>query len=275
MWIENNGVPMHLDLERKRRNEIIHHEMFGSTGHSFRMPMTQNEWEEEALEIGVPVETAKKLKQMEYEDFTERIAEQHRLCEKWEKEAYELQKTYSDFCLLDEIKNSRFKELIQLTDMRTAYEILHKDELLQPNQDQKNSVRSGPSTPLLASIGYYFLYLVVFWAVAAPIILVAILVIGLLRKANLLFLVSWLGVFDTGYIIGINIISYLFAHLAAMHVHKKVAGRICSGVVLSLGISFLTCGIIFFVCNLINDAPVGGNIVSAIYGVFMIYKAKQ
>ena len=54
-----------------------------------------------------------------------------RMVEAWNAQAAEIQETYPEFDLRKEMENPRFTELLRARiDMRSAYELLHKDEII-------------------------------------------------------------------------------------------------------------------------------------------------
>ena len=54
-----------------------------------------------------------------------------RMVEQWNLQAREIQETYPAFDLRQEMGDGRFVQLLRShVDMRTAYEILHKDEII-------------------------------------------------------------------------------------------------------------------------------------------------
>ena len=96
-------------------------------------------YEEEALEKGITVEQLKEIKKIEREnaDLKRQMEEQNRkenanrLYSKWMTEADETKKIYPSFDLQAEMQNPRFTDLLRSNiDVRTAYEVLHKDEII-------------------------------------------------------------------------------------------------------------------------------------------------
>ncbi len=128
MWINIDDQKMHLNIERHSLADDIKFEMYGDTNIP-HLPVTENEWEAEALKLGVPIAIAKKLRQQERESALKISRENFQKCNSWMWESFEVKRTYPQFDILEELKNEKFKELIQHIDMQTAYEILHKDEL--------------------------------------------------------------------------------------------------------------------------------------------------
>ena len=96
-------------------------------------------YEEEALEKNISVQQLKEIKKMEREnaDLKRQMAEQSRhenankLYAKWMQESDATKAVYPSFDLQTEMQNPRFTELLRNNvDVRTAYEVLHKDEII-------------------------------------------------------------------------------------------------------------------------------------------------
>ena len=96
-------------------------------------------YEDEALEKGVTVEQLKEIRRMERENadlkrqMNERAAQENaaRLYSAWMQQADALKSVYPTFSLEAELQNPRFTDLLRSNvDVRTAYEVLHKDELI-------------------------------------------------------------------------------------------------------------------------------------------------
>ena len=96
-------------------------------------------YEEEALEKGITVQQLKEIRKMEREnaDLKRQMEEQNRkenankLYSKWMQESDETKKIYPSFDLQAEMQNPRFTDLLRSNiDVRTAYEVLHKDEII-------------------------------------------------------------------------------------------------------------------------------------------------
>ena len=96
-------------------------------------------FEEEALEKGVTVEQLKEIRKMEREnaDLKKQMAEQARrenanqVYAQWMQQADEVKTVYPSFDLKAELNNSKFTELLRNNiDVRTAYEVIHKDEII-------------------------------------------------------------------------------------------------------------------------------------------------
>ena len=96
-------------------------------------------YEEEALEKGMTVQQLKEIRKMEREnaDLKRQMEEQSRkenankLYSRWMQESDETKKIYPSFNLQAEMQNPRFTDLLRNNiDVRTAYEVLHKDEII-------------------------------------------------------------------------------------------------------------------------------------------------
>ena len=96
-------------------------------------------FEEEALEKGVTVQQLKEIRKMEREnaDLKRQMQEQQirenasRLYASWMQQAEEAKRVYPTLDLRAEMNNERFTELLKSNiDVKTAYEIVHKDEII-------------------------------------------------------------------------------------------------------------------------------------------------
>ena len=96
-------------------------------------------FEEEALSRGLSVKQYKEVRAMERENATlkKQMQEQQRqenankLYANWMNQAEETRKVYPTFDMRSEMQNPRFVDLLQSNiDVRTAYEVLHKDEII-------------------------------------------------------------------------------------------------------------------------------------------------
>lgn len=97
-------------------------------------------YEEEALEKGLSVEQLKEIRKMEKEnaDLKKQMREQEvrknadKLYAKWMNEAESLKGIYPSFDLKAEMQNPKFVDLLKVPsiDVRTAYEVIHKDEIM-------------------------------------------------------------------------------------------------------------------------------------------------
>lgn len=96
-------------------------------------------YEKEALEKGVSVQQLKQMRKMEREnaDLRRQMQEQRakdnaeRLYAQWMEQAQQAKNVYPSFDLKAELQNPRFTQLLRSNiDVRTAYEVLHKDEII-------------------------------------------------------------------------------------------------------------------------------------------------
>ena len=97
-------------------------------------------YEEEALEKGISVEQLKEIRKMEKENATLRKQMQEQENQKkasqlyasWMEQSESLKTIYPSFNLETELKNPQFMDLLRVPtiDVRTAYEVVHKDEIL-------------------------------------------------------------------------------------------------------------------------------------------------
>jgi hypothetical protein len=96
-------------------------------------------YEEEALEKNISVQQLKEIKKMEREnaDLKRQMAEQERhenankLYAKWMQESDATKAIYPSFNLQAEMQNPRFTDLLRNNvDVRTAYEVIHKDDII-------------------------------------------------------------------------------------------------------------------------------------------------
>ena len=97
-------------------------------------------YEEEALEKGLSVDQLKEIKKMEKEnaELKKQMREQEvrknadKLYAKWMNEAESLKSVYPSFDLKAEMQNPKFMDLLKVPsiDVRTAYEVIHKDEIM-------------------------------------------------------------------------------------------------------------------------------------------------
>ena len=96
-------------------------------------------FEEEALERGISVKQLKEIKAMEREnaDLRRQMQEQERkenadkLYASWMQQADSIKQVYPGFDMRAEMENPKFVDLLRSNiDMRTAYEVLHKDEII-------------------------------------------------------------------------------------------------------------------------------------------------
>ena len=96
-------------------------------------------YEQEALEKGLTVQQLKEIRKMEREnaDLKAQMEEQQRqengkkLYAAWMQQAEEAKKVYPSFDMRAEMNNPKFVDLLRSNiDVRTAYEVLHKDEII-------------------------------------------------------------------------------------------------------------------------------------------------
>ncbi len=96
-------------------------------------------FEEEALEKGITVEQLKEIKKMEREnaELRRQMQEQrtqenaNKLYSAWMEQAEDAKKVYPSFDIKAEMANPKFIDLLKSNiDVRTAYEVLHKDEII-------------------------------------------------------------------------------------------------------------------------------------------------
>ena len=96
-------------------------------------------YEEEALQKGVTVEQLKEIKKMEKEnaELKRRMQEQAnrekgaQLYAQWMEQGKATQNIYPSFDLRAEMQNPKFVDLLKSNiDVRTAYEVIHKDEII-------------------------------------------------------------------------------------------------------------------------------------------------
>ena len=122
-------------------------------------------YEDEALEKGITVEQLKSIRKMEREnaELKRQMREQNarenadRIYAAWMQQADALKGVYPSFDLNAELTNPRFVDLLRNNvDVRTAYEVLHKDEIIpaamqftarQVEQKLTNKIIAGGSRP--------------------------------------------------------------------------------------------------------------------------------
>lgn len=123
-------------------------------------------YEDEALEKGLTVEQLKSIRKMERENaqLKEQMREQSmrdnadRIYNEWMQQSDALRSVYPGFDLNAELQNQRFVELLKNNiDVRTAYEVIHKDEIIpaamqftarQVEQKMANRILSGTNRPI-------------------------------------------------------------------------------------------------------------------------------
>ena len=96
-------------------------------------------YEQEALEKGVTVEQLKEIRKMEKEnaDLKRQMEEQNRrdnankLYAQWMEQEKQTKTVYPSFNLREEMQNPKFVDLLRSNiDVRTAYEVIHKDDII-------------------------------------------------------------------------------------------------------------------------------------------------
>ena len=96
-------------------------------------------FEDEAIEKGMTVQQLKEVKKMERENAelkaqmeeAQRQEQGKKLYAAWMQQADEAKKVYPSFDLRAEMNNPKFVDLLRSNiDVRTAYEVLHKDEII-------------------------------------------------------------------------------------------------------------------------------------------------
>ena len=96
-------------------------------------------YEQEALEKGMTVQQLKEIKKMERENASlkaqmeeaQRQENGKKLYAAWMQQADEAKKVYPSFDLRAEMDNQKFVDLLRSNiDVRTAYEVIHKDEII-------------------------------------------------------------------------------------------------------------------------------------------------
>lgn len=122
-------------------------------------------YENEAMERGLTVDQLKQIRKMERENaaLKEEMQEKYardranEIYGNWVREGEELKQVYPDFDLETEINNERFRQLLNSNvPMRTAYEVMHWNEILptamqfsasKTAEKIANSVKAGQSRP--------------------------------------------------------------------------------------------------------------------------------
>ena len=96
-------------------------------------------YEQEALEKGITVEQLKEIRKMEKEnaDLKRQMEEQNRkenankVYAQWMEQADKAKQVYPSFDLRAEMQNPKFVDLLRSNiDVRTAYEVIHKDDII-------------------------------------------------------------------------------------------------------------------------------------------------
>lgn len=97
-------------------------------------------YEEEALEKGITVQQLKEIRKMERENAelkaqmeeAQRQENGKKLYATWMQQAEEAKKVYPSFDIATEMENPKFVDLLRSNiDVRTAYEVLHKDDIIR------------------------------------------------------------------------------------------------------------------------------------------------
>ena len=97
-------------------------------------------YEEEALERGISVQQLKEIRKMERENAAlkaqmeqaKRQENGKKLYAAWMQQADEAKKIYPSFDIRTEMSNPKFVDLLRSNiDVRTAYEVLHKDDIIR------------------------------------------------------------------------------------------------------------------------------------------------
>ena len=122
-------------------------------------------YEEEALEKGLTVDQLKEIRKMEKEnaELKRQMEEQNRrdgankLYSQWMNQANEVKGIYPSFNLEAEMQNPKFIDLLRSNvDVRTAYEVIHKDDIISgamqfavqtANQKLTNKIIANGSRP--------------------------------------------------------------------------------------------------------------------------------
>lgn len=91
--------------------------------------------EEEAFQRDMSVEQLRQFKQIERENQALREAERERQAQavyaQWDREAEELKQIYPNFNVGEELNDDRFVKMLDSgVDMRSAFEVLHRDEIM-------------------------------------------------------------------------------------------------------------------------------------------------
>ena len=96
-------------------------------------------YEEEALEKGITVQQLKEIRKMERENAAlkaqmeeaQRQENGKKLYATWMQQSEETKKIYPSFDIETEMQNSKFVDLLRSNiDVRTAYEVIHKDDII-------------------------------------------------------------------------------------------------------------------------------------------------
>lgn len=122
-------------------------------------------FEEDAVKKGISVQQLKEIRKMEREneDLKRQMRERQnkenadRLYASWMNQAEDAKKVYPSFDLKSEMNNQKFVDLLKSNiDVRTAYEVLHKDEIIpaamqftakKVEQNLTNKIIAGGARP--------------------------------------------------------------------------------------------------------------------------------
>ena len=128
-------------------------------------------YEQEALEKGVTVQQLKEIRKMERENavLKQQMQEQesrenaNKLYAQWMQQEQDTKAVYPSFSLETEMQNPRFIDLLRSNiDVRTAYEVLHKDEIIRgamqftaQTMEQKitNKIKANGARPTEGGMG--------------------------------------------------------------------------------------------------------------------------
>lgn len=97
-------------------------------------------YEQEAVERGMTVDQLRELKRIEREnsilkrqlETNRRNTETDRIYNEWMQQTDEMKEIYPNFDFIEEAKNDDFAKLLKNgIDVRTAYEVIHRDEILE------------------------------------------------------------------------------------------------------------------------------------------------
>ena len=123
-------------------------------------------YEQEALEKGITVQQLKEIRRMEREnaELRQQMQEQesrenaNRLYSQWMQQEQEIKGVYPSFNLEAEMQNPQFVNLLRSNiDMRTAYEVIHKDDIIHGamqftakavEQKVTNKIRANGARPV-------------------------------------------------------------------------------------------------------------------------------
>ena len=122
-------------------------------------------FENEAIERGLTVQQVKEIRKMERENAAlraqmeqaQRQQEADRIYSRWMEQAEAMKPVYPGFDLQAELNNDQFRNLLMSNiDVRTAFEVVHKDEILpaamqytaqRVTEKVANNVRAGMARP--------------------------------------------------------------------------------------------------------------------------------